>query len=172
MQLADQIQTAEEGFGTENDRYTVNLKLTGEHVEIMQILRIHFQECCPALLMCHAKMNTAKRAFFNVIETGMPLHLDGGVGADEHEACMALVVHFSTREGDTTPVKLLLPALNIAVSVLPGHMYCFPGSFLVHGTEYTPVAGIERYSCVVHLKMPQKVGGVPMNVLFHEYYMC
>ena len=73
MQLADHTHTeAEEGFGTEDDRHTIDLKLANEHVEIIQILWVHFQGCYPALSLCHAKTNTTKRAFFNVIETGMP----------------------------------------------------------------------------------------------------
>jgi hypothetical protein len=71
-------------------------------------------------LFRHARTNTAKRTFFNVTEAGVPLHLGGGVDSDEREARMALVIRFSTREGDTTPAKPLPPALNTTVSVLPG----------------------------------------------------
>jgi hypothetical protein len=170
LKLAD-LDSAE-GFPPGHDGYTEDLDLSCIHADVLQVLWLHFQTCCPAVLRCHVKRACTKRAFINILQKGMALHCDGANDkSDEYNACMALVVHFSDKEGDETPAMVHLPSLNFSFKILPSFMYCFPGSFFRHGTEYTRVDGINRYSCVLHLKMAQAPGGVCMNELLHEYYM-
>ena len=165
-----------EGFTIENDRSTEDLDLDGAHHDIHQVLWHHFCEACPPLLRCHVRKSCAKRAFINVIQSGMPLHCDGGRPSGRgYDECMALVIHFSNNRDDTTPAVVKIDTLNYEFEIRPCFMYCFPGSYLRHGTDYTPVAGVKRYSCVLHLAMVKSVqtpgGQLPINDLLHEYYM-
>jgi hypothetical protein len=153
------------------DRFAVDLELDRARQDIKQKLLVMLRKSCPASLRCHVKVSGRRRCFINLIEKGIAPHLDGArPDAEEHDPVLALVVHFSDDPGDKTPVTVNLPSIGASFDILPGQAYCFPGSYIRHGTEYSAKPGVRRYSCAFHMEMKRSSGGVYMNEIFDDYY--